>query len=553
MTPRCRMHGAARLVVLAALGVPGLETDVRAQTRIFAFDGDFTNSQLGTDVANWGDANGDGVADLVAGAFADSSYTGLARVFSGWDGSILQSFRGTTTSTGFGYAVDYTGDLDLDGGTDIVVGAYLADSASVFSGTSGALLYTYTGPSKSWFGLSVAGGPDVDGDGIPEFMVGAPVVSTAFVYSGGSGALRYTFQSDSGYALLGHSLCGAGDIDGDSVADLAIGAPGDGPNLQGSVRVFSGADGTKIQTVYGSSSVDRFAFDIAAVGDLDLDQVADLLVGVPYAGARGSKAGRAEVRSLVTGATLWTDTGDMPGANYGQSVGAAGDLDGDSSLDWIVGAYNDATFGPWTGKAKTYSGSDGSLLFMHVGDFGGQYFALGVAGGGDMNGDGYCDVAVGSPGGEPHGSNSGVAEIFSGSPIPACTGSFATYGSGVAGSWGRQPWLAGPACPSIGSSVAVNLSNGLGGTAGIFLIGLASTSVPTLGGTLLVVPAVSVPVVLQGSPGGLGGTGWLSLPLIIPNNSSLAGLSLYFQALLLDSEAPSGVAMTAGLQMTIGV
>ena len=131
---------------------------------------------------------------------------------------------------------------------------------------------------------------------------------------------------------------------------------------------------------------------------------------------------------------------------------------------------------------------------------------------------------------------------------------FGSYGAGTAGAGAQVPQLTGVGPATIGSGVSLDASNGLGGAPGAMLLGsgLASqVSIPVLGGTMLVLPAVSLPVVLGGSVG-VAGDGTSSLPLTIPASASVIGVNLNFQAVFVDAVAPAGLSMTAAVDMWIG-
>ena len=144
--------------------------------------------------------DGDGYDDIAVGApyEYDSNYnnTGFVRVFSGSSGSEINTFYGSSTYTYFGQAVWSAGDLDEDGAPDLFVGEPSAyDSASKtspgavysFSVASGKIITTTYGPqNNAYFGNSVAGLGDINGDGLPDLGVGAPYNNnysgSAFIY-----------------------------------------------------------------------------------------------------------------------------------------------------------------------------------------------------------------------------------------------------------------------------------------------------------------------------------------------------------------------------------
>jgi hypothetical protein len=137
---------------------------------------------------------------------------------------------------------------------------------------------------------------DVDGDGVPDLAVGAPWQEVeglsgqgqAFVFSGGTGALLRTLNDPRPQenAQFGSTLVGVGDVDGDGVSDVAVGVwrqEVEGSSVQGQAFVFSGASGQPVLTLtkpYPRRGT-GFGSALAAVGDVDGDGVPDLTVGAP--------------------------------------------------------------------------------------------------------------------------------------------------------------------------------------------------------------------------------------------------------------------------------
>ena len=151
---------------------------------LYTFNGDSPFDFFGGSVSGAGDVDGDGFADLIVGAHLDDNNgtdSGSARVFSGLDGSILYTFDCDSAFDQFGVSVSGAGDVNADGFADLIVGAFQDDnngdrsgSARVFSGFDGSVLYTFDGDSGGdRFGLSVSGAGDVDGDGFADLIVGA--------------------------------------------------------------------------------------------------------------------------------------------------------------------------------------------------------------------------------------------------------------------------------------------------------------------------------------------------------------------------------------------
>jgi hypothetical protein len=147
------------------------------------------------------------------------------------------------------------------------------------------------------FGLALAGVGDIDGDGVPDLAAGAPYQNVAgqgdrgqvFLFSGASGARLRTLNDTvpQAGAYFGFALAGVGDVDGDGVPDLAVGAPNKevaGQDAQGQVFVFSGASGQLVLTLTKPSpqAQAQFGWTLAGVGDVDGDGVPDLAVGAPF-------------------------------------------------------------------------------------------------------------------------------------------------------------------------------------------------------------------------------------------------------------------------------
>jgi hypothetical protein len=230
-------------------------------------------TSFGAAVAGVGDLNGDGIPDFLVGAeqldVGGVEGQGQASVFSGADGSLLYILDNPSPQSGrFGFAVAGMADVNNDGTPDLLVGALEQDVAGtagqgqafVFSGINGSLLYTVTTPTpeaSANFGYAVTGTGDVNGDGIPDLLVGAPDRDVgvaddqgqAFVFSGADGSLLHTLNDPTPQAdaFFGAAVAGITDVNGDGVSDLLVGAQGQdiGGNVnQGQAFVFSGADGS---------------------------------------------------------------------------------------------------------------------------------------------------------------------------------------------------------------------------------------------------------------------------------------------------------------------
>ena len=284
---------------------------------LFTFNGDSELDFFGGSVSCAGDVNGDGFADLIVGANGDDnngSRSGSARVFSGADGSVLFTFNGDNSDDFFGRSVSDAGDVNGDGFADLIAGAFgndengnYAGSARVFSGADGSVLYNFYGDNGyDLFGFSVSGAGDVDGDGFDDLIVGAAGADnggTARVYSGADGSVIYNFNGDSTGDFFGRSVSLAGDVNGDGFDDLVVGAYYDDNigNDSGSARVFSGADGSVLATLYGDNAGDLFGHSVSGAGDVNGDGFDDLIIGARYDDNTGTNSGSARVFiSVVT-------------------------------------------------------------------------------------------------------------------------------------------------------------------------------------------------------------------------------------------------------------
>ncbi len=410
---------------------------------------------FGRAVAAAGDVDGDGLGDVLVGAHRESpgaspNHAGRAYLFSGDDGSLLHTLISPNEEGGgcFGWSISGAGDVTGDDLADVIVGAYGEDPgaspdgsgrAYLFDGQTGTLVRSLTPPNgetAGYFGWSVSGLGDVDGDGHADVVVGAPWedqgpgytnAGRAYVFSGSSGVLLHTLASpvaqDSGY--FGWCVSGIGDVDGDGAGDVIVGAhkesPGASPHQAGRVYVFSGAAGTLIHT-FASPNEEQggwFGFWVSRTGDVDGDGRTDVLIGAYNEDPGGSptNAGRAYAFSSFSGGLVYTlvSPNEEDGGFFGYAVSGAGDVDCDGYPDIAVGAPGE---GPAeAGRAYLFNGNLGGVIseLTSLSEEYKGYFGCSVSGIAGWGGEVEREVVIGAcwedPGAAP--TNAGRAYRFS--------------------------------------------------------------------------------------------------------------------------------------------
>jgi hypothetical protein len=420
----------------------------RALCPVASTGSEIAENSLGISTAVTADVNNDGHADWLVGTTTfesgGSTHPGHVSVFFGGaasDGVADVILTGETNGDRFGYIVAPAEDLNSDGHADIIVGAYQNDANGSDSGR--AYVY-YGGPSFDSavdliltgeapgdnFGVAVDGVGDVNGDGFDDVLVGARFHNAAgfqgraYVYFGGPNVdsqADLVLDSQSIAERFGFTVSSGGDLNDDGHADFMVGAYHNSEadsTESGRLYVYFGGpsvDTTPDLVIDGEGFVAHFSDGLDAA-DVNGDGDHDILVGASQA---SQQSGRAYV--FFGGPTLDTTAdlvleGSNPGDWFGRFVSGGGDLDGDGFNDLAVGAPGLSAGTP--GRVYVYSGGPTIDSVPHLvldgealGDHFGWHGALGHQ---DVTGDGAPDLAVGAWGNSVGGSNLGRAYAFSG-------------------------------------------------------------------------------------------------------------------------------------------
>ncbi|HEX6883694.1 MAG TPA: integrin alpha [Planctomycetota bacterium] len=378
-------QGAVHVLFLRADGRVIRSTKISALTGLTGLD---PGDQVGRALCTLGDLDGDGVTDLAAGACKDDD-GGEDRgavwiLFLRADGSLKACTKISQTAGGFGgrlsdldefgRSLACLGDLDGDGTLEVAVGAFLGGSGGLRPGVVWILslapdgsvarevkvapgLAGFTGQVDEfdWFGFALATLDDLDGDGVVELAVGAPRDDEGGVPH--TGAVWILFLTPAGtvkghrklagprcgfdealesFVHFGTALAALGDVDGDGVAELAVGAPrhDDGGTDQGAVYVLFLRTGgrvaahRKLSAASGDlppqtlDDLDWFGSALAPLGDLDRDGTPDVVIGARNDDDGGPNKGALYLTYLNGGARA---RAPRPGPGSAAS-GAAGPL-----------------------------------------------------------------------------------------------------------------------------------------------------------------------------------------------------------------------------------
>lgn len=368
-----------------------------------------------------------------------------------------------------------------------------AGSVLVISGKDGTELHSISGVGPDdHLGWSVAGLGDIDGDGEDDFIGGAPegAAGYALVVSGADGSILSTLTSGTGEdESFGFAVASAGDVDNDGTPDILIGAPEqDSPTDSGagSVWVFSGSDFSILHQYYGRGPDYGLGYDLDGIGDVNEDGHDDFVVGEPFNTTAGFE-GLATVFTGKTGSVLYNLGGH---GSFGRALSGLGDVDGDSIPDLAVASPELEVAGdPMVGIVTLFKGSNGAFITFAYGHGAFDNFGFSVGGGGDVNGNGTNDFLIGAPSLDGNGDSSRFW-VF----LKTC-GGHAEYGESCPSSQGQHPILQMEGLATPFGELTIDIINGLPDSSAFIFFGLGHASIPLAGGcTLNISPVLPIMV-----------------------------------------------------------
>ena len=393
------------------------------------------------------DLTGDGHADLTLGADGwDGGPRGMVAIFAGpfEKGDNVQmasahtTLDGSSAEPGAGRSLAVMGDMDGHGQTWLAVGA----APQTPEGTAAGAVYLLRGPFSAdtielaataevvldfaaegdALGSALASGLDATGNGYPDLAVGAPGVmddaGELLFFEGPISAFASResaagiVQGDAADDCLGTHLALVPDMNGDGLAELAVGAPYAGSSNQGEVLLFLSPLGTSFDRSsadqsYTGEAMNDLLGTVAAAGDVDADGRGDLLLSAPY----GSEDQAGVVYLLLRASSLVSTVGNaeatiegsVAGGTLGTGLAGLDDFDADGRSDLLLGA-----------PKVDVPESDAGACYLFYGEVAGSHNSASadmvlagpgaaaksgsaIADLGDLDGDGFSDALIGAP------------------------------------------------------------------------------------------------------------------------------------------------------------
>jgi hypothetical protein len=430
------------------------------------------NTMFGGYLGTAGDVNGDGFDDVIISAYiypGEPSRRGRAWLYlgsaSGLGHTPAWTADGVVDLSYFGACCGTAGDVNGDGYDDFILSAmregpgraYLYLGSPLPLSTVPAWTADGDGPG-SYFGQSISAAGDVDGDGYADVLVGElysnPELEEGRVvlFRGCADGLEdtpaWSAEGDNPQCSFGEEVGTAGDVNGDGLSDVCIGARSymlPDSSRVGRAFVYYGSrsglpaeptwfvDGEQVDGLFGNA--------LTTAGDVNGDGFSDLLVTeVRYSGAF-EHCGRASVYygsgDMPRKTAGWAVDSNQSGAYFGFAVASAGDVNGDGFDDMLVGApsYDNGQSNEGAAFLFLGHGAGPSVLpdWWAESNQAAADFGIAVAGAGDVNGDGYDDVLVGAPSYDVTLSNEGAAFLWYGTPGGAPMGTPANAAWSCAG------------------------------------------------------------------------------------------------------------------------
>lgn len=353
------------------------------------------------------------------------------------------SFIGEDAGDALGTSVAFAGDVNGDGYDDILISTYVDDDAGSDCGQVYLIFGNSTagiddmsiananasflgGSGYSRLGYSIAGAGDVNGDGFDDFIIssfsGNGITYLFFGRSSGwsMDASVYnanaSFLGESTQYYSGEAVSGAGDVNSDGYDDFLIGAPRDvvGGNNAGQTYLILGRpSGWSMNTslsnanasFIGEEATDHAGNSLAGSGDVNGDGFDDFVIGAPNNDQNTGESGKVYI--IYGKASGWSMDLDLSYANasfighawsyQGRDVAGVGDVNGDGYDDILIGSSADGNGRAFLAFGGTNMGHNVSLYnanasFVAVGV--GDFLATDISGGSDINGDGYDDIMM---------------------------------------------------------------------------------------------------------------------------------------------------------------